>query len=110
MKRGLQCAAHRHISPVPQEDHHIWPKEYGGPTVASNMARVCSNAHGDVHYFISLLLKYDGDVPNDLRQHFGWKIRRIAQRGYDQIVKHHDDVKLQDIKKVAVERLEAERD
>lgn len=86
MKRGTVCACHGHTSAVPQEDHHVLPQEYGGPTVKSNMARICSNAHGDVHYYIALLLKYVGDVPWEIRRTFGIGVRALAVRGYVQIV------------------------
>jgi hypothetical protein len=88
MKRGLECFGHVHDDKVPQEDHHVWPKEFGGPSVPSNMARGCCNAHSDTNYFLNLLLKYKGLVPWDIEQEFGSKIRRVAQRGYVEIVAH----------------------
>lgn len=84
-KRGTDCAVHKHQDVVPLEDHHIFPQEYGGKTVPSNMARICSNAHGSVHYFIDLLLYWKDDVPWPVGRTFGHKTRKMAQVGYDQI-------------------------
>ena len=81
MKRGTECAAHKHANKVPQEDHHVWPKMYGGPEDGT-LVRLCSNGHGDVHYYLALLLKYHGDVPGQLVWQFGKKTRQLAEQGY----------------------------
>lgn len=88
MKRGTQCAVHVHRDFVPQEDHHILPQEFGGKSAKENMARVCSNGHGDVHYYLNLLLKYDGQVPWNDAKMFGMRVKSLAQRGYDGIAKN----------------------
>lgn len=82
MKRGTGCSLHRHMSKVPLHDHHIQPKEYGGPTTPENMIRICANGHGDTHYYMDLLFKYMGNVPSHLKREFGKKTRDLATRGY----------------------------
>lgn len=88
MKRGTACAVHVHKALVPQADHHILPQEYGGPTTKANLARLCYNGHADVHYFLDLFLKYDGDIPWELSQHFYVTVRNLAERGYEEIKKN----------------------
>lgn len=105
-KRGTNCAAHVHTEDVPLEDHHVFPQEYGGKTVSENMARICSNAHGMVHYFIDLLLYHHGEVPWEIATHFGYRVRALAMHGYEQIAALPKDV-LAGIIIEAQERLEA---
>lgn len=104
MKRGIECFGHVHRDKVPQEDHHIKPQEFGGQSVAENMARGCANAHSDTHYFLNLLLKYYGHVPWDIEREFGPKVRGIAQRGYNEIKK--DEALLEATRLVAIARLD----
>lgn len=85
MKRGHDCAVHHHREMVPQEDHHVWPKEFGGPTVPDNLKRICANAHSDVHYFLNLLLAHQGDVHWSDAQWFGTRVRSLAVNGYTRI-------------------------
>lgn len=87
MKRGILCAVHKHKVLVPQNDHHILPQEFGGPTTKANLALVCVNGHVDTHYFLDLLLKYEGEVPWEIAEHFYFKVRDLAKRGYDEIKK-----------------------
>ena len=51
---GTTCACvteHRPVSLV-FERHHIWPKEYGGPTVDENLVYVCATTHNNVHAYL----------------------------------------------------------
>lgn len=105
VKRGKACAVHYHKSRNPQEDHHILPKEFGGPTTKANLALCCSNGHGDTHYFLNLLLKFDGEVPWEIAQHFSKRVRDLAQRGYDAIVGQGEDLMLA-AQTVAIARLD----
>jgi hypothetical protein len=97
----MMCECHVHTSAVPEEDHHILPQEYGGPTVKENMARICSNAHGDVHYFIALLLKYGSreKVPWAISRTFGVRVKFLAEKGYAQIVAGMPKHQLADIRR-----------
>lgn len=105
MKRGYQCAAHKHKGQVPQEDHHIWPKEFGGLNKPDNLVRICSNAHGDVHYYLNLLLVHDGLVPRKLWEQFGIGIKRIALQGYNQFEQFYPGITLA-MKPIAQARLD----
>ena len=80
---GTDCAAHRHRELVPLEVHHIWPTGYGGPDTNANRVKLCSNAHSSVHDLLGKMLK--GPVPWTVRRRYGWRVRRLAQRGYDAI-------------------------
>jgi hypothetical protein len=50
--RGTECLAHKHRTLVPLERHHIRPQSRDGKTVATNLATVCGNTHGNVHYLL----------------------------------------------------------
>lgn len=90
MKRGRVCAVHVHYSKVPQEDHHVWPLGYHGPDIATNKARVCANGHGDIHYYLELLLKTglsdpidaNNKIPSDVRREFGERTKEVAMLGF----------------------------
>lgn len=85
MKRGVTCAVHVHDSPVPLEDHHIHPLGYHGPDTAANKARVCSNAHGDTHYYLEYLLKHNGQRPPNWRT-WSPRARALAVIGYARVI------------------------
>lgn len=97
MKRSRLCGAHVHNATVPIETHHIEPKEYGGKTEPDNLVKICSNAHGNVHYFIGLLLKHAGKVPMTEARTFGIREREIAAEGYRRIVAKLPSHQLADI-------------
>lgn len=51
---GTTCACvttHRPDSVV-LEHHHVWPQEFGGPTVAENLVWICATAHNSVHAYL----------------------------------------------------------
>lgn len=80
---GRDCAVHVHRSLVPIEVHHIHPLGMGGPDVAANRVRVCANGHSSTHYALDLLRAYRGRPPWRLYVRYGWRVRRLARRGYD---------------------------
>lgn len=82
MARGIECACHKHSHRVPQEVHHVWPKEYHGPDDASNKIKICCNAHSDIHYLMNAMLRKH---PYDLRE-YGPKVRHYATRGYNEVM------------------------
>jgi hypothetical protein len=104
MKRGTNCLTHRHQYPVPIETHHVWPKEYGGPTVAWNLEDVCSNGHGDTHYYLNNLLKHRGVVPASIARHFGYKVQHLARRGW-MLIDQHAPMLLPSLARIAEFRL-----
>lgn len=104
MKRGIECFGHVHTHPAPLEDHHVWPIEYGGPPKQA-LRRGCSNAHGDVHYYLNMLLKHNGRVPRPEMIQFGWKNRGVAIEGYDMISDTTPHL-LVPLRAIAVARLE----
>lgn len=94
-KFGQDCVAHTHNSFVPLEDHHVHPKEYHGPDIKKNLVRVCSNGHGEIHYYLELLLATGKTrivdaidaVPIDVRRRFGVKVQHFASAGFIGIMK-----------------------
>lgn len=84
MPRGKRCIAHRHEYVTSEEHHHLQPQSRGGLTRADNMVWLCSNAHGDVHYFLDLIEKCrnPGLIPGSIAKHFGPAIRQTAIRGW----------------------------
>jgi hypothetical protein len=109
VKRGIDCAVEMHWTPVPLEDHHIKPKENGGLKLwrgLPNIVRVCSNAHGNVHYFMDLLLKYEGKVPWKIARTFGKKTRSIAIMGVYRIMQDTAVADVPLLREQALRRLE----
>lgn len=100
MPRGKRCIAHRHEYVTSEEHHHLQPQSRGGLTRADNMVWLCSNAHGDVHYFLDLIedaatqlmvvFRNRTDdpgmavraVPGSAAKHFGPAVRQTAARGW----------------------------
>lgn len=80
---GRACWAHVHLSRVPLEDHHVWPKADGGPNVPANRRLLCSNAHSAVHDLLDKMRKAGTEaLPWQLRRGYGRKVRRLAVAGY----------------------------
>lgn len=106
MKRGTNCGVHAHRHPVPIETHHIWPQEFGGPTIEWNLEDVCSNGHGDTHYYLNLTLKHGyGHVPATIARSFGWRVQHLARHGYD-LISEHKPALLKSVRAIAISRLE----
>lgn len=93
-KFGLACRVHVHRDFVPAEDHHVWPKEWHGPDTKANLIRICSNGHGEIHYYLNLLLttgettpgKAVNAIPYQIRNRFGSKVRAYALKGFMDIM------------------------
>lgn len=83
---GFEC--HTHASLVSYEVHHVWPLEYHGPNTPANKAKICCNAHSDVHYLLHLMLTGKTYKLTD----YGPNIRRIAQRGHDAIMAYAESL------------------
>lgn len=69
---GTTCACvavHRPPS-VQFERHHIWPKEFGGPTVDENLVYICATTHNTVHAYIRAFL--------DAGRALNWNELRVA--------------------------------
>jgi 5-methylcytosine-specific restriction endonuclease McrA len=56
---GQVCLCTKNHQPTPLElnAHHIWPKEYGGPSVAANLVWLCPTAHVNVHELLRYMVK-----------------------------------------------------
>jgi len=56
---GNSCEVHKYHWPRPLRTvkHHIWPQEYGGPTVPTNLVLVCDTGHYNIHAVLDALLK-----------------------------------------------------
>jgi len=83
VRMGTECACHNHREHVPIERHHVWPLGMGGPDDAANKVVVCANAHYSIHAALDLLVKSEGQPPAEAWSHYGWKVRRLARRGYE---------------------------
>ncbi len=88
VRMGLVCAAHKHDTWVPMNDHHIWPLGDGGPDVAANKVTLCANAHYSVHAVLDHIekrAKADLLPEWDFMRRFSPVIRELAWRGWWQI-------------------------
>jgi hypothetical protein len=56
--------------------HHIWPQQYGGPTIESNLILICDTGHYNVHAALDALLA-EAPVPKVARAELA-----LAQRGF----------------------------
>ncbi len=87
VRMGTTCAAHKHDSWVPLNDHHIWPLGDGGPDTKANQVTLCANAHYSVH---ALLDNYAKRTKAGLPARGDWAfernfspyIRNLADRGW----------------------------
>jgi hypothetical protein len=84
VKMGTDCQVHTHEGWVPINAHHVWPLGMGGPDIAANKVNLCMNGHGQVHAYMDHLIRYGEDIPNDIRWHFGPKVRSYAMFGWTQ--------------------------
>lgn len=46
------CVATHNPPSLVFEKHHIWPKEFGGPTTPENLVYVCATTHNNVHAYL----------------------------------------------------------
>jgi hypothetical protein len=69
------------------ENHHIHPKEFGGPDEPDNMVYICPTGHSAVHELLRLEIKHLGETPWSLRRCYSRGERELAFRGYLRIKK-----------------------
>lgn len=60
------------------EWHHIWPREFDGPTILENLIALCGSAHNEVHFLLRYMLA--GRKLPDLRT-FNTYLLRVAEQG-----------------------------
>lgn len=79
---GNQCVVHGYHRPRPNRTvkHHIWPQEFGGPTVPANLVLVCDTGHYNIHARIDWLLGKNMPEPKVTRTE-----RRLADQGFKAI-------------------------
>src|SRR3954471_16038337 len=82
-KHAGKCALHRYHYPriYATEIHHIWPLEFGGPGIDSNIIELGPTEHDNIHLYIRNALARK-DVPPLSRAE-----KRIALDGITQILK-----------------------
>jgi hypothetical protein len=66
------------------DKHHIWPTGDGGPDVPENLIWLCPTTHRNVHEYLRLLLKYEGEVPSTAPSYPRFT-REVAWKGYRRI-------------------------
>jgi hypothetical protein len=71
----------------PVEIHHVWPKGYHGPDIASNKIKICPNAHSAIHFLMELMLRGKPYNPH----HYGATIRHYAEAGYRAVMAYGED-------------------
>jgi hypothetical protein len=81
MRSNTGFVCHAHTSHVSFEVHHVWPQEYHGPSIPSNLVKICCNAHSDVHDLLNKMLR---GKPFNLAE-YGPNVRALALRGFTEI-------------------------
>lgn len=87
--KGFKCHNHKHH--VSYEDHHVWPKEFHGPSIPSNMIRICPNAHSDIHDLMNKMLR---GKPYNWKE-YGPNVRKYAVSGYKQVMAYAKELSRQ---------------
>jgi hypothetical protein len=79
---GDWCLVHGDHRPRPTRTvkHHVWPQQYGGPTIDSNLVLICDTGHYNVHAALDAMLA--GRLPPKVAR----AELRLAQAGYDAIL------------------------
>jgi hypothetical protein len=73
-----------HSRDVPQEEHLIWPIEWGGPLGEHNEVMLCLNAHHTVNRAMDIMKHHRTITPVDGRYLHGFDHRTLylARLGY----------------------------
>lgn len=82
---GFVCkggACHQKHTMQSFEVHHVWPQEFHGPTISSNLVKICSNAHSNTHDLLNKMLR---SKPYDIKT-YSVTERILARRGYTAIM------------------------
>lgn len=87
LRDNNQCQVHKHRDKAPVDLHHIWPQEFGGPTVIENLVVVCSNGHRLIHEYLNLLNTNGGRVSWLKRRLYGSKVRKLGELGYARLLR-----------------------
>lgn len=58
-QQQFPCVVHKEHRPRPARTvrHHVWPQEFGGPSVPTNLVWICDTGHYTIHVGLALLLK-----------------------------------------------------
>lgn len=76
------CVTDHNPNPMELNRHHIWPLAEGGPDTEDNIVWLCPTSHVNVHELLRAIIKYEGAVPWQIRQHFSPYIRDLAYEGH----------------------------
>lgn len=52
-----QCVSDHRPASVQFERHHVWPQEFGGPSVTENLVYICGTTHNTVHAYIRAFIR-----------------------------------------------------
>lgn len=76
------CVVHKSHYPRPLRSvkHHIWPQEFGGPTVEVNLVWVCDTGHYNIHHYLDKLRRGE-PIPHTIH---GRELE-LARIGWDRI-------------------------
>lgn len=84
---GDSCTVHNEHRPKPLRTvhHHIWPQEFGGPTVPENLVWICDTGHYNVHAILAELVK-TGNLGNLASLPGGTSEKALAVLGFNRIL------------------------
>lgn len=85
MTQSVPCVVHLYHSPAVHvaQNHHIVPASWHGETVPQNLVHICATGHDLVHELLNLYVRFHGEVPWELEEHFGRQERTLAKQGWD---------------------------
>ena len=57
-RQQFPCIVHKEHRPRPARtvQHHVWPQEFGGPTIPANLIWICDTGHYTIHAGLTRLL------------------------------------------------------
>jgi hypothetical protein len=87
--KGVVCLCSTRHSPSNHQvlqAHHVWPKEYGGPSDITQGAAflwLCASAHeGCIHPMLTLMVQRDAEYLHPAERFGNTYCYEVAQRGY----------------------------
>lgn len=83
--RKCSVTVYHRPKPVQIDHHHVWPLEFGGPSVAANIIDACPSCHTSIHSLLHEYEKAGGKPTTTVRRRYPFGVRRVAALGWSRI-------------------------